>query len=111
MIQSGDYCALVENNFDITFAQLQYWNPDILSDCSNLDLGEAYCVNGAVQPPAATTAAAKVKVKRNVARAGSAAGPVETGSVGGGVPVGWPGLNSPRTMANGAGAAIRRSEL
>ena len=27
-------------------AQLQLWNPNLLSDCSNLQLGDAYCVQG-----------------------------------------------------------------
>ncbi|KAJ6045686.1 carbohydrate-binding module family 50 protein [Penicillium canescens] len=49
VIQSGDYCSLIESEFDITMAQLQLWNPALLSNCSNLALGEAYCVNGAEQ--------------------------------------------------------------
>jgi LysM domain-containing protein len=27
VIQPNDYCAKIENQFDITFAQLQQWNP------------------------------------------------------------------------------------
>jgi hypothetical protein len=27
-------------------AQLQQWNPDLKDDCSNLQLGDAYCVHG-----------------------------------------------------------------
>jgi hypothetical protein len=27
-------------------AQLQLWNPELLDDCSNLRLDDAYCVNG-----------------------------------------------------------------
>ncbi|ESK89423.1 hypothetical protein Moror_16166 [Moniliophthora roreri MCA 2997] len=53
VIQPGDFCGLVQAQFGITFAQLQFWNPSLLSDCSNLLLGEAYCVSGATQPPAA----------------------------------------------------------
>ncbi|KAA8896313.1 hypothetical protein FN846DRAFT_965309 [Sphaerosporella brunnea] len=86
-IQSGDYCALLENRFGITFAQFQLWNPEILNDCSNLQLDAAYCVNGVAQPSAAA------KVRRD-----APVFPEETGEVvrngmpipGGGVPVGWP---------------------
>ncbi|KAF2154796.1 carbohydrate-binding module family 50 protein [Myriangium duriaei CBS 260.36] len=45
-IQSGDYCGKVESSFGITMAQLMLWNPDLKSDCSNLQLGAAYCVSG-----------------------------------------------------------------
>jgi hypothetical protein len=48
-------------------------------DCSNLLTGEAYCVNGANQPPSATQFAAG-----SVARRGLEAR--ETG----GLPIGWP---------------------
>ncbi len=86
--------------------QLQYWNPDLLSDCSNLQLGDAYCVNGADQPPAGNTEVAtssgpsmKAKLKR-----GTAFVPERTKAPEGGVPYGWPGLNAPR-FQRGLGAA------
>jgi LysM repeat protein len=44
VIVSGDFCALIEQNFGITMAQLKTWNPQLADDCSNLLLGEAYCV-------------------------------------------------------------------
>ncbi|KAJ1323424.1 peptidoglycan DL-endopeptidase LytF [Microdochium nivale] len=46
VIVSGDYCAKVQDQFGITFAQLQGWNPAIANDCSNLLLDVAYCVDG-----------------------------------------------------------------
>lgn len=45
-IVSGDYCGLLENQYDITFGQLQSWNPNLNAACSNLILGDAYCVQG-----------------------------------------------------------------
>ena len=57
-VQSGDYCAKLESSFAITMSQLQLWNPALKSDCSNLVLGEAYCVQGA---PSAST---KLKLVR-----------------------------------------------
>ena len=51
---SGDYCGLLESSYGITFAQFQLWNPDINAACSNLLLGEAYCISGDASPPADT---------------------------------------------------------
>lgn len=91
MIQSGDFCARVQDQFGITFAQLQAWNPSLLSDCSNLALGEAYCVNGGTST-SKTSAGAISKVRRDEL-------PVQTGTpVDGGVPYGWPGLQHVRAM-------------
>jgi LysM repeat protein len=53
VVQSGDYCAKIESVYGITMAQLQQWNPDLKDDCSNLQLGDAYCVHG---DPGGTTA-------------------------------------------------------
>ncbi|OOF93376.1 carbohydrate-binding module family 50 protein, partial [Aspergillus carbonarius ITEM 5010] len=46
VIAMGDYCALLESEYGITFAQLQYWNSNLNSTCGNLVLGDAYCVDG-----------------------------------------------------------------
>ncbi|KAJ6086049.1 LysM domain protein [Penicillium sp. IBT 16267x] len=46
VVVSGDYCALLESEYGITFAQLQDWNPNLNSACGNLVLGDAYCVDG-----------------------------------------------------------------
>jgi LysM repeat protein len=49
----GDDCATVETKFSITLAQFYQWNPSVGSTCTNLWLGESYCVKG----PASTTSA------------------------------------------------------
>ena len=46
-VVAGDNCALLESSYDITFSQLQGWNPALSDSCSNLILGDAYCVKGA----------------------------------------------------------------
>ncbi|KAK6008144.1 hypothetical protein QM012_000047 [Aureobasidium pullulans] len=46
VVQSGDYCAKIESAYAITMAQLQLWNPDLKDDCSNLQIDDAYCVQG-----------------------------------------------------------------
>ncbi|PPQ88423.1 hypothetical protein CVT25_011225 [Psilocybe cyanescens] len=43
---SGDFCFKIETQFDITLAQFLEWNPEINSDCTNLQVGLAYCVSG-----------------------------------------------------------------
>ena len=99
-IVSGEYCGKLEDLFSITFGQLQYWNLSLLSDCSNLALNEAYCVNGVQQPPsgnspASATPAARVKrLDVEGIEIGKAATPKGTGFPDGGVPRGWPGLSS-----------------
>ncbi|XWW92082.1 hypothetical protein V2A60_000004 [Cordyceps javanica] len=46
VVVSGDYCAKIESQFNITMAEFQSWNPQMNNDCTNLLLGEAYCVRG-----------------------------------------------------------------
>ncbi|KAK5652943.1 hypothetical protein OQA88_9422 [Cercophora sp. LCS_1] len=98
VIQSGDFCFKVQEQFGISFEQLQGWNPSLASDCSNLQLGVAYCVNGAASIAArATGAFSEPHLEGVIARPRGA--PVETGSPesdSGGVAMGWPGVNSPR---------------
>ncbi len=71
-------------------------------------LGEAYCVNGAQQPPsgdtpASATPAARIKrLDAGGLEVGEAATPQRTALPDGGVPRGWPGLNAPR-LQMGAG--------
>ncbi|KAJ7491814.1 hypothetical protein B0H11DRAFT_2007939 [Mycena galericulata] len=52
-VVSGDGCASIESMFDITFAELISMNPELNSGCTNLLLGEAYCVTltGTVTAP------------------------------------------------------------
>ena len=45
-VVSGDGCAKIDQEYNITFAQLQNWNPSLDASCGNLLLGEAYCVLG-----------------------------------------------------------------
>ena len=107
-IVSGDFCGKVEDLFSITFGQLQYWNPSLLSDCSNLALGEAYCVNGVQQPaagnaPASGTPAARIKrLDVEGLEVGNVVTPRRIEFPDGGVPRGWPGLSAPR-LRMGAG--------
>jgi LysM repeat protein len=54
----GDNCALLQNTLGVTMAQLMAWNPDLKADCSNLILGDAYCVQGPSSAPTASTTAA-----------------------------------------------------
>ncbi|MCJ1435514.1 hypothetical protein MMC27_004888 [Xylographa pallens] len=111
-IQSGDYCGKVEDMFGISMGQLQYWNPSLLADCSSLALGEAYCVNGAEQPPAGNTPVPTTSVAGAKLRRGDVEGafmPKRTPPPPvGGVPRGWPGLNAPRLLQ---GAGNIRSEF
>ncbi|CCM00582.1 uncharacterized protein FIBRA_02618 [Fibroporia radiculosa] len=45
-VQSGDSCGGIESNFNITLTQFIAWNPEVNSQCTNIDVGLAYCVNG-----------------------------------------------------------------
>ncbi|KAL3433375.1 hypothetical protein BDV09DRAFT_186749 [Aspergillus tetrazonus] len=116
VIQSGDYCGKVQDQFGITFAQFQAWNPALADDCSNLLLDVAYCVNGAVpSAPAAAAASRRTldartegcvyaegckseRPARGLSGLVRPRGPVQTlmPEVGGGVAIGWPGVNSPK---------------
>lgn len=44
-IVSGDNCNAIETKFGITDSQFHTWNPEVNSACSNILLGEAYCVS------------------------------------------------------------------
>ncbi|KAF8193652.1 hypothetical protein BJ912DRAFT_959969 [Pholiota molesta] len=43
---SGDFCFKIETQFSITLAQFLEWNPEINSDCTNLQVGLEYCISG-----------------------------------------------------------------
>ena len=58
LIVSGDNCALLQATLGVTMTQLVAWNPNLKADCSNLLLGEAYCVQGPPLPSSSTTTAA-----------------------------------------------------
>ncbi|KAF5329714.1 hypothetical protein D9619_009152 [Psilocybe cf. subviscida] len=57
-VVSGDSCATVESKFNLTLAQFITFNPEINSQCTNIQLGLAYCVHSSnstttpVGPPA-----------------------------------------------------------
>ncbi|GJJ07067.1 hypothetical protein Clacol_001266 [Clathrus columnatus] len=44
-VVSGDSCGGIETKFSITDAQFHTWNPEVNSGCTNILLGEAYCVS------------------------------------------------------------------
>jgi LysM repeat protein len=46
VVVANDDCTFVEDEYGVTFAQLQQGNPNINSACSNLILGDACCVDG-----------------------------------------------------------------
>ncbi|KAF4552682.1 LysM domain-containing protein 5 [Elsinoe fawcettii] len=47
VIESGDYCGLIEDQYGISDTQFRAWNPSIDANCYNILLGFAYCVNAA----------------------------------------------------------------
>ncbi|KAL1869088.1 hypothetical protein VTK73DRAFT_3366 [Phialemonium thermophilum] len=54
VVVSGDTCQLLEETLGVTMDQLILWNPNLAADCSNLLLGEAYCVAGPTGTATAT---------------------------------------------------------
>ncbi|KAI0364300.1 hypothetical protein BV20DRAFT_1029986 [Pilatotrama ljubarskyi] len=54
-VQPGDSCPAIEAQFDIAFAEIQAWNPEINNDCSNILGGFQYCVAGRESSPGTTT--------------------------------------------------------
>ncbi|KZV65858.1 carbohydrate-binding module family 50 protein [Peniophora sp. CONT] len=45
-IQSGDGCASIESTYSITLSEFITWNPEVNAQCTNIQLGLAYCVAG-----------------------------------------------------------------
>ena len=43
-VASGDSCANIGSQYNVTFAELYSWNPTIGGDCQNLWVGYAVCV-------------------------------------------------------------------
>lgn len=84
IVVSGDSCWAIEQEYAITMDQLQTWNPQLASDCSNLLLGDAYCVDG----PDGTSSSKK---KRRVTKPKMPLPHlVKEESRRGGYPIGWP---------------------
>jgi len=46
VVISGDTCFLLTTMYGMTFSQFKLWNPQLDDQCSNLLLGDAYCVRG-----------------------------------------------------------------
>lgn len=70
---------------------------DLKSDCSNPQLNVAYCVHGSAQVATCATPDNGGCPHGRSAATGTAASPRQTtDTVAGGVPTGWPGINSPR---------------
>lgn len=57
VVQSGDNCQLIEQEYGVTLAQLQAWNPSINDNCTNLLADDAYCVEGQVASTGVATVA------------------------------------------------------
>ncbi|KAM5436537.1 hypothetical protein MferCBS31731_005815 [Microsporum ferrugineum] len=97
VVNPSDHCAKIQDQFAITFEQLQAWNPDLKDDCSNLQLGVAYCVHG---PPQATSFSMSDSGDRLHGLTAATQTPAPPGRVTktahGGVATGWPGIDSPR---------------
>ncbi|KAK3691993.1 hypothetical protein B0T22DRAFT_474970 [Podospora appendiculata] len=104
IVQPGGYCAKIEAEFEISLARLQYWNPALKPNCSNLLLGMAYCVHGETQPQAGVlplgVTEGITKLER-IAESITAAAALE-----GGVPYGWPGLKGRVFWKGREGAAL-----
>lgn len=49
-IVSGDGCPSVEAKFGLSASQFFALNPEVKTDCTNLGLGQAYCVRAVGQP-------------------------------------------------------------
>ncbi|KAK2591097.1 hypothetical protein QQS21_011208 [Conoideocrella luteorostrata] len=93
VVESGDSCSKIQDKYAIQFSELQAWNPDLNDNCTNLLLGVAYCVHG----PAKLAARATGEAHGLQSPAQETASPSRrTEKAAGGVPVGWPGIDSPR---------------
>lgn len=44
LVQSGDSCAVVASDANITLAELYAWNPAVGNSCSHLDVGDYVCI-------------------------------------------------------------------
>ncbi|KAG9668275.1 hypothetical protein KCU99_g6485, partial [Aureobasidium melanogenum] len=66
-IVKGDTCYSIEVTYGISLAQLYAWNPSIGSDCSNLWLGSAYCVQGPAATATTSAAAAPAPTQSGIA--------------------------------------------
>jgi LysM repeat protein len=101
VVVSGDFCAKIQDQFGITFNQLQTWNPSLDNNCSNLLLDVAYCVEG---PGATNSLFVRATINPRIGELSGGGGfvkprgPVHTAmpETDGGVAIGWPGVSSPK---------------
>jgi len=57
IVTSGDYCSLLEQEYRTSFYLLSVRNPSINNDFSNLEVGDAYCIDGSGKLSLATSSA------------------------------------------------------
>ena len=55
VVVSGDTCFGLQQTEGVTMQQLVAWNANLKADCSNLELGIAYCIRGPAAAPSSTT--------------------------------------------------------
>ncbi|KAF5869956.1 uncharacterized protein Bfra_010101 [Botrytis fragariae] len=51
LVVSGDYCALIEEDYGITATQFNDWNPGVGNTCLYLELGAYVCVGAPIPSP------------------------------------------------------------
>ncbi|KAI9775416.1 MAG: hypothetical protein M1839_001111 [Geoglossum umbratile] len=56
IVAANETCAITAASYGITFAQFRFWNQFIDADCTNLEVGEAYCMSGPPIPTGSITA-------------------------------------------------------
>ncbi|KAF9073609.1 hypothetical protein BDP27DRAFT_1360220 [Rhodocollybia butyracea] len=54
-VQEGDICSTIASQFNVTIVALETANPQINSDCTNLDIGEVLCIPAAPTCPSGVT--------------------------------------------------------
>lgn len=55
VVTSGDTCQGIESAYGLYFDLLRAWNPSIDNGCDNLQIGDAYCVDGTGKQRATTS--------------------------------------------------------
>ncbi|KAH9916873.1 uncharacterized protein B0H18DRAFT_1123943 [Fomitopsis serialis] len=45
-VQTGDSCTSIDTSYKIAFSDFLRWNPEVSSNCDDLEVNEAYCVKG-----------------------------------------------------------------
>jgi LysM repeat protein len=55
IVNSGDTCNAIDTTYSITLSQFLIWNTGVNADCTNIQVGLAYCVSSPVQQSSATS--------------------------------------------------------